>query len=89
MHGNDASRDVGDVGWAERPRNKRVARIALYAVCAALLLAELLIHRHAENRVEAVPLIYALYGFAALVFAVTAAKGLRRLIMRDEDFYDD
>jgi hypothetical protein len=88
VHDHDVG-DASDVGWADRPRNKRLIRITLYAVCAALLLAELLIHRHAENRVEAVPMIYALYGFAALILAVTVAKGLRLLLKRDEDYYHD
>lgn len=88
MHDHDMG-GANDVGWADRPRNKRLIRIALYAVCAALLLAELLIHRHAENRVEAVPTIYALYGFAALILAVTVAKGLRLLLKRDQDYYHD
>lgn len=77
-----------ETGWADRPGVQRLVRIALYVACAALLVAEFLVHRHAYNRVEAVPLLYALYGFAALVVAVTIAKGLRRLIRRDDDFYD-
>lgn len=74
-------------GWADRPRVQRAIRIALYVVCAVLLLVEPGIHRHAYNDIEAVPFIYALYGFAALWVAVAVAKGLRRLIRRDEDFY--
>lgn len=80
--------DSSDIGWADRPRNKRLLRVVLYVACLGLLLAELLIHRHAANRVEAVPMIYALYGFAALILAVMVAKGLRRVLMRDEDFHD-
>jgi hypothetical protein len=77
-----------DIGWADRPVVQRLFRIALYVACAGLLAAEFLIHRHAYNRVEAVPLLYAMYGFAALLVAVAIAKGLRRLIKRDDDFYD-
>ena len=36
MHDHDMG-GANDVGWADRPRNKRPIRIALYAVCAALL----------------------------------------------------
>lgn len=75
-------------GWADRPRNQRVVRIVLYVLCAALLVAELLIHRHAYNAIEGVPFFYALYGFAALWAAVAVAKGLRRAVRRDEDYYD-
>lgn len=78
-----------DTGWADRPENQRRIRIALYAVCAVLVIAEFLIHRHAYNAVEAVPVFYAAWGFASLLLAVAVAKGLRRLIRRDEDYYDD
>lgn len=80
--------DSNDIGWADRPRHQRLVRIVLYVACLGVLLAEFLVHRHVENRVDAVPLLYVMYGFAALILAVTLAKGLRRLIMRDEDFYD-
>ncbi|GAA4854300.1 hypothetical protein [Luteimonas vadosa] len=80
--------DSSDIGWADRPRNQRLVRIVLYVACLGLLMAEFVIHRHAGNRIEALPLVYAIYGFAALILAVTAAKGLRMLLKRDEDFYD-
>lgn len=80
--------DPGDTGWADRPHVQRLIRIVLYVVCAGLLLAEFLVHRHPYNRVEAVPLLYAMYGFAALIVAVAVAKGLRRMLKRDDDFYD-
>lgn len=76
-----------ELGWADRPRNQRVIRIALYVLCALLLIAEPLVHRHAYNAVEALPCFYALYGFAALWVAVAIAKVLRRLVGRREDTY--
>lgn len=80
-------RPLNDAGWADRPGVQRTIRIVLYAVCAVLLLVELLVHRHAYNAIEAVPFFYALYGFAALWVAVTIAKGLRQLVKRNEDYY--
>lgn len=77
-----------DHGWADIHENKRRVRVALYAVCLLLLVLDLFIHRHTYNTLEQIPLFYALYGFAALVFAVVAAKGLRALVKRDEDYYD-
>lgn len=81
-------RDSNAPGWADRPETKRLIRILLYAACGILLLAEFLIHRHVYNAVEGVPLIYALYGFAALVVAVTIAKVMRILLKRHEKYYD-
>ncbi|NEZ02893.1 hypothetical protein G4Y73_01870 [Wenzhouxiangella sp. XN201] len=77
-----------DTGWADNPVIKQRIRAALYIVCALLLGVELLIHRHTYNDVESIPFFHALYGFAALVFAVLVAKGLRALVKRDEDYYD-
>jgi uncharacterized membrane protein len=31
---------------------------------------------------------YAVYGFAAFVFLIYAAKGLRLILQKDEDYYD-
>ena len=80
---------MNDAGWADRPRNQRTIRIVLYVVCAVLLLFELLVHRHSYNAIEGIPFFYALYAFAALWIAVAIAKGLRRVVKRDEDVYRD
>lgn len=76
------------VGWADKPVVRQRIRLALYILCALLVLAELFVTRGSHNPVEAFPLIYVLYGFAALVFAVLVAKGLRAIVQRDEDYYD-
>lgn len=75
-------------GWADRPDNKKLVRRVLYVACALLVIADFLVHRHISTDVERVPAFYALYGFIALVGVVMAAKGLRRLVKRDEDYYD-
>lgn len=69
---------------------KTVDRIvyALYAACAAVAAADLFIHRHSLLSFEAWPGFYAWYGFFGCVGLVLAAKQLRRLLMRDEDYYD-
>lgn len=79
----------GDSGWADNPGVKRRIRLVLYGVCAVLLLAELFVDRHPENALEALPEFYALYGLVSLIAAVLAAKGLRRLVGRNESYYDD
>jgi hypothetical protein len=77
-----------DTGWAERAGPKRAIRLALYTVCALLVLAEFFVDRHPTNAVEALPVFYVLYGFLSLIFAVIAARGLRRLVRRHEGYYD-
>lgn len=88
---SDRREDVpmDDAGWADRPRVQRTIRIVLYLACAALLLSELLFHRHSYNDIEGTPFFYALYGFAALWLAVAIAKALRRMVKRDKDYYRD
>lgn len=79
----------GKTGWADKPENKRRVRIVLYVACVLLVVADFLVHRHVEMPAEKLPAFYALYGFVALVAVVLSAKGLRRLVKRDEAYYDD
>jgi len=73
--------------WDRRENVQRLFGV-LYAVCAVLVLLDLVVHRHAEHPWEHVVEFYPLYGFVGIVILVIAAKGLRRLAMRPEDYYD-
>ena len=75
-----------DRSWVER--NARLIFWALVGICLALLGAELFYEHHAYFEVDGLPGFYAVFGFIAFVFIVYAGKGLRRLIMRNEDYYD-
>lgn len=75
------------VGWADRPEVRQAIRYALYGLCALLLLAELLVHRHTVMPLEKLPGFYPLYGFLSLITVVLLAKGLRRLVGRPEQYY--
>ena len=75
-------------GWADKPANQRLIRRILFSACVLLVIADFVVHRHISTDIERVPAFYALYGFVALVGVVMAAKGLRRVVMRDEDYYD-
>lgn len=74
--------------WLDDPRN--VTRIcwALYAVCALLFLADGFYHKHPHFATESWFGFYAIYGFVACVGLVLAAKVLRILLKRPEDYYD-
>ena len=61
----------------------------LAALCAGLFLADFLYAKHPHFEVERWPGFYGLYGFAAYVGLVLAAKRLRRWLRRDEDYYGD
>ena len=60
----------------------------LYALCAALLLFDVFYHKHGHFKFEEWFGFYAFYGFAAYMVIVLSAKQLRKLIKRDEDYYD-
>lgn len=76
------------MSWIDRPANVRKIYIGLWIFGAALALLDFLVHRHAEVGFDSLFGFYALYGFIACVALVLAAKVLRRLVMRSEDYYD-
>lgn len=77
-----------DQGWADKPQNRTLVRRVLYVACALLVIADFLVHRHIATSAERIPAFYVLYGFVALVGVVMAAKGLRLLVRRNEDYYE-
>ena len=82
----------------DKPRNVRIVLRSLYTVCAFVFLLDIINlipfaggagHlRHAEASWEGFPGFYAIYGFVACVILVLVAKQLRKVLMRDEDYYD-
>ena len=76
--------------WLDRKENVTKVARTLYAVCAVVLLADLVARSHPETDIDAIPFFYGVYGFVGSVGLVLAAKEiLRRLVMRSEDYYDD
>ena len=74
--------------WLDNPRNVDMIVYALYALSAALLLIDPLIHKHGPFGIEKYWGFYGIYGFVGCVFLVLAAKVLRMIVMRPEDYYD-
>jgi hypothetical protein len=74
--------------WLDEPRNVTRLYRGLWGVGALLVLLDFLIHRHAEAGFDELFAFYGLYGFIACVALVLAAKLLRRVVMRPEDYYD-
>ncbi len=73
----------------DNPRNVKRAIYALYAVCALSIVAELFISRHVDHPWEVLFGFYGVYGFVACTILVLAAKELRKVVMRKEDYYDE
>jgi hypothetical protein len=74
--------------WLDEPRNVTRIVYALTALCVLLLIADFFYTKHPHFSVERWPGFYALYGFTGSVALVLTAKGLRRFLRRDEDYYE-
>lgn len=72
----------------DNPRNVDRLLYGFYGVCAVLLGLDMLLHRHIGHPWEHLIGFYPLYGFIACVLLVLVAKEMRKLVMRDEDYYD-
>jgi hypothetical protein len=65
---------------------RRIMR-ALLGLCALLLAAEAIIHRHAYFALEATPLFFALFGILATGLVVAISFALGKLMARAPDYY--
>ena len=61
---------------------------AVFVICALLVAADLFYTKGGHYPMERVLGFHGAYGFVSCVALVIAAKQLRRLLKRDEDFYD-
>jgi uncharacterized membrane protein len=75
--------------WLDEPRNVDKIYYGLIGLCAVVAAADIFYHKHVHFEAERLFAAYGLYGFVCCVGLVLAAKELRKLLMRDEDYYDD
>lgn len=74
--------------WLDRPGNvDRVVR-TVYLMCAISVALEFFIDRHETLAFAEWFGFYAWYGFVACVGLVLAAKAMRTIVKRREDYYD-
>ena len=76
------------VGWAYKKKNVKLICYALYVISGILLLIDPFVHKHGKFAIEHWWGFYGIYGFVGCVFLVLAAKELRKMVMRDEGYYD-
>ncbi len=74
--------------WLDKPASVTAVYRSVVGVCAVLLLLDLFHEKHVESEIEHYFGFYGVYGFVCCVFLALAAKGLRKLVMRGEDYYD-
>jgi hypothetical protein len=75
--------------WLDSPRNVDRIVWALYGVCALLLAIDWFVPKHGPFAIEHSIGFYGIYGFVACVGLVLAAKEMRRVVMRPENYYDE
>lgn len=80
--------DENKTYWLDRAQNVRKIYIGLWLFGAAWVIPDFFLHKHEDVDFAAWLAFYAVYGFVACVALVLTAKGLRRLLMRPEDYYE-
>jgi len=76
--------------WLDDKKNVNKVWYSLIIICAISVICDFFYHKHVDFAVEdIIPGMYGWYGFLGCVFLVLAAKGLRKLLMRSETYYED
>ncbi len=74
--------------WLDQRRNVTKVFWGLVLLCAALGLADFFYDKHTVFAMEDVPTFFGIFGFVVCVGLVLGAKELRKILKRDEDYYD-
>ncbi len=74
--------------WLDERRNVDKIFWAVVAICAVLIAADFFYDKHAKFKLEGIFGFYGIFGFVCCVFLVLAAKELRKILKRSEDYYD-
>ncbi len=73
--------------WVEKPNAPALIFWAVAIICLGLILLDLVYHKHSHFMIEDLFGFYGFYGFIMCAGLVVAAKLMRKIIMRDEDYY--
>jgi hypothetical protein len=74
--------------WLDDPANVKKIVYGLVILCVATVLADFFYHKHVHYDFQGWPGFDAVYGFVCCVGLVLAAKQLRKILMRGEDYYE-
>lgn len=72
----------------DNPRNKQRIVWLLFIACVVVLVADFFYHKHGHYKFEELFGFHALFGFTTFFGLVLVGAQLRKLLMRDEDYYD-
>jgi hypothetical protein len=87
-HGEQGDPGATSDWWLDRPSSVNLIIKVLIVACVLSVLADFFYHKHADYAFQEWIAFDAVFGFLAYVGLITVAKGFRRLVMRDEDYYD-
>ena len=73
--------------WLDNTRNVGRIVYALLILCAALVAADFMYHKHSYLDIEDIPGFYAAFGFFMCAALIVCARVLRVILKRDEDYY--
>lgn len=86
---NDSAKsDSEKTYWLDKPGSVTLIYRSVWVVCGLLAVADFFYVRHPIFEFENFPVFYGLYGFIVCVGLVLGAKELRKILKRDEDYYD-
>ena len=80
----------GEKFWLDNPGNVKLLVYALFVFCAFWLIAPILFpyKPHSYFGMDSIYGLYAVAGFVACVVVIVGAMALRKIVKRDEDYYD-
>lgn len=87
--GKKVSRPPARGGFFDDARVGKAVFIALIVSCGLAVLSDFFYHKHGHFEFELWPAFHALFGFAAYLLIVNAAKLLRLLVKRPEGYYGE
>ncbi len=87
-HGDGGGPDSGHPPSSVGPGATRVILAAFFTIAAGLTIADFLVDRYVEHPWENLKGFYPLWGLGGVAGLILAAKALRRIVMRSEDYYD-
>lgn len=88
MTDKHSSEQNSDPGFFYRPEVIQWILRVFYAICVVLVVVDFLVHRHIVSNIEKIPAFYAIYGFIACVILVLIATEMRKMLMREEHYYE-
>jgi hypothetical protein len=74
--------------WIDNMKNVYKVFWALVTVCALLVLADAFIHKHSTFSFQNWFGFFGFFGFILSFLLVLTSRQLRKIVMRDEDYYD-